>query len=77
MKTTKLYKYLIGLVLLTGILTSCVEDSEFDTPQVKCAELTETIVANNTIGQVKAMYTASMVKFNTDIIIEGYVEPHL
>ncbi|MDO9261059.1 MAG: DUF5689 domain-containing protein [Flavobacteriaceae bacterium] len=71
MKTTKIFKFLFGLALLIGTLTSCVEDSEYDTPIINCQE--PSLVATNTIAQVKAMYTTTMVKFDTDIIIEGYV----
>ncbi len=73
MKTPKIVKFLIGLALLIGTLTSCVEDSAYDTPQINCQELSPTIVATGTIAQIKAMYTTAMVKFETDIIIEGYV----
>ncbi len=71
MKTIKSFKFLIGLALLIGTLTSCVEDSEYETPVISCQD--PGLVATNTIAQVKAMYTTTMVQFTEDIIIEGYV----
>jgi hypothetical protein len=73
MKEYKMSKFIILLSVLIGTLASCVKDSEYDTPAINCKELAETIVATKTLEQVKAMYTASMVKFDTEIIIEGYV----
>lgn len=71
MKTNKSFKFFIGLALLIGTLTSCVEDSEYETPVISCQE--PGLVATNTIAQVKAMYTTTMIQFTEDIIIEGYV----
>lgn len=71
MKTNKLVKIFLSLFLLMGITTSCVQDDEFDTPQITCNEPDVTV--NATIADVKALYTGSMKQITEDLVIEGYV----
>jgi hypothetical protein len=73
MKTTNYYKFLIGLALLIGTMTACVENSEFNTPIISCEEITQTMVPTSTIAQVKATYTYPPKTIQNDLIIEGYV----
>jgi len=68
----KIQQKIIGLLLLINLFLGCVKDQDFSTPIVNCDE--PTMIATNTIQQVKDMYTfggATLIK--TDVIIEGYV----
>lgn len=60
------------VLLLISLFLGCVKDQDFSTPTVNCIE--PTIVATNTIQQVKDMYTfGGATVIETDVIIEGYV----
>lgn len=71
MKTNKLIKIFLSLFLLIGVATSCVQDNEFDTPQITCNEPEVTV--NATIADVKALYKGSLQQITEDLVIEGYV----
>ncbi len=73
MKTTRLFKFFFGFALISGTLTSCVKDSEFDAPGINCQELSPSIVATSTIAQIKATYSYPPKTIQFDVIIDGYV----
>jgi hypothetical protein len=58
-------------IILLLLLYSCVKDNDFSTPTIECNE--PTIIATNTIQQVKEMYTYGVTVIENDVIIEGYV----
>jgi len=68
----KIQQKTIGLLLLINLFLGCVKDQDFSSPIVNCDE--PTILATNTIQQVKDMYTfGGATLIETDVIIEGYV----
>jgi len=71
MKTNKIIKLFLGLFLFVGVVMSCVQDDEYDTPTISCIE--PSIAVNATIADVKALYSGSVIQIKTDMIIEGYV----
>ncbi|GAA3775296.1 DUF5689 domain-containing protein [Corallibacter vietnamensis] len=75
MKTSKILSLALGLVAMFCI-TACVQDDDYSVPTVILQE--PNITETNTIAQVKAMYTGSLVNFSEvsnegKVIISGYV----
>lgn len=58
------------LVFLFLALNSCVDNRNFDIPEITCEA---TLVANTTYAQVKALYTDKTLQIQEDLILEGYV----
>ncbi len=71
MKNLTISKIAASLFLLLGILVACVQDNQYDTPQITCNE--PAVKVNATIAEVKALYAGSVVQITSDMIIEGYV----
>jgi len=74
MKTTRFLNVIS--VLFLGILTSCVQDDDYNIPTLEIVE--PNIEANTTISIVKSMYSGSLVDFTEasnggELIISGYV----
>lgn len=61
------------IISFLGIITaiSCVQQKEFDTPQIKCDE--PSITANTTIDKVKQLATNKLTQITEDLVVEGYV----
>lgn len=69
-------KFLTLALSLTFVLTSCVQDDDYNIPTVEIVE--PNITANTTIAIVKSMYSTGLVDFDAannggELIIEGYV----
>ncbi|MDP3352575.1 MAG: DUF5689 domain-containing protein [Flavobacteriaceae bacterium] len=78
MKTNQLIKFFFGFIAIFGSLTSCVEDSQYDTPTIKNPNCDNpNLVATTTLEVVKRIATESFSvpihRFTSDDIIEGYV----
>lgn len=78
MKTNQLTKFFFGLALLIGTLSSCVEDSQYDTPTIKNPNCdTPNLVATTTLEVLtklaKESFSVPIHRFTSDDIIEGYV----
>lgn len=70
MKTSILKSFLF-LAVSAGLMTSCVNDDDYQTPELNCVE--PNLVANKTMLEVFNMASASPALVTEDIIIEGYV----
>ena len=68
MKTTIL-KSAFSLALLTGLLTSCVKDENYDIPNFECTETT--LVKTKEVSQIP--FTTTLTQYASDDVIEAYV----
>jgi len=72
MKTKNIIKFLIGLMTISGLLNSCVNDnSDFQTPKISCQE--PDITTTNTLSELKANAVGNIHQITDDIIVSGYV----
>ena len=75
MKTNRILS-LMSILFLGLIATSCVQDDDYNIPNLEIVE--PNITANTTISIVKSMYAGTLVDFTEasnggELIIEGYV----
>jgi len=68
---TNILKSIFFVALTAGLFTSCVNDDDYNTPELVCNEPNLTV--NKTVAQIVAAATASPVKYTGDDVIEGYV----
>ncbi len=80
MKTMKIIKLTLSFLLILGTFTACVEDTDFETPQVACNDSAYQMIpeaSKTTFQNVLNSYTGSISDFadeNEDsIYLEGYV----
>lgn len=78
MKTNNIIKFFFGLAMLIGTLSSCVEDSQYDTPTIKNPNCDNpALVPTTNIQAIKRLASESVFnklhKFTTDDVVEGYV----
>jgi len=72
MKTKNIIKFFIGLMAISGLLNSCVNDnSDFQTPKISCQE--PNITTTNTLLELKANAVGNIHQITDDIIVSGYV----
>lgn len=72
---TNFLKSILFFVLSAGILTSCVNDDDYSTPNLEDIDCTEAaaITPNKTVKQIIEMATALPVQYTADDVIEAYV----
>lgn len=70
MKTTILKSFLF-LAISAGIMSSCVNDDDYQTPELNCVE--PNLAATKTMQEVFDLATASPVLYTENDIIEAYV----
>lgn len=63
-------KEIIYLLFVITLL-SCVDHSDFNTPNSNCQE--NQIKPNSTFGDIKALYKDEIIKIREDLVIEGYI----
>jgi len=72
MKAKNIFNFFIGLMAISGLLNSCVNDnSDFQTPQISCQE--PDITTTNTLSELKANTVGGIHQISNDIIVSGYV----
>jgi len=72
MKTNNIFKFFIGLIVVSGLLNSCVNDnSDFQIPKISCQEPDITIT--NTLLELKANAVGNIHQIKDDMIVAGYV----
>jgi len=72
MKTKNIIKFFIGLLAISELLNSCVNDnSDFQTPQISCQE--PNITTTTSLLELKANAAGKIHQISDDIIVSGYV----
>lgn len=68
MKTTIL-KSVFLLALFASLFSSCINDDDYDTPEVRCTETT--LVKTKEVSQIPV--SSTVTQYTSDDVIEGYV----
>jgi hypothetical protein len=58
------------MIIIGIILSSCVKNKEFDSPEIACSNTEFTIIS---ISELKNMYNSETIQIQEDLVIEGYV----